>query len=107
MAHAPAGWRGAPGDESHYRLLAAALGLVLEELRGVFLPRAADLTDHHDRFRRLVGQKHFEDVDELGPLHRIAADTGGCGLTEPLARGLENSFIGERAGARHDANLAG
>src|SRR5215204_3233073 len=69
MAHAAAGWRRSPGDKSHYRLLAAALDLVLEELSGVFFPRAADLTDHHDRLRRLVGQKHFEDVDELGALH--------------------------------------
>ena len=35
MAHAAAGRRRAPGDEAHHRLLAAALGLVLEELRRV------------------------------------------------------------------------
>src|SRR6202008_4491405 len=49
MAHAAAGRRGDAGDEADHRLLAAAFGLVLEELGGVFLGRAADLADHDDR----------------------------------------------------------
>src|SRR5580698_7992833 len=36
MAHAAPRRRGASGDEADHRLLAAALGFVLEKLRGVF-----------------------------------------------------------------------
>jgi hypothetical protein len=74
---------------------------------GVFLGRAADLADHHDRLRGLVGQEHLQHIDELGALHRIAADADGGGLAEALARGLEHRLVGQRAGARHDADLAG
>src|SRR4051794_516672 len=49
MAHAAAGGRGDAGNEARDRLPAAALGLVLDELGGVFLGRAADLADHDDR----------------------------------------------------------
>ena len=104
MAHAAAGRRGAPGDEADHRLLAAALGLVLEELRGVLFRRAADLADHDDRLGRLVGEQELEAVDEIHALHRIAADAERGGLPEAFARGLEHRLVGERAGARHDAD---
>src|SRR5689334_394214 len=107
MAHAAAGWGGAAGDETDHRLLAPALGLVLEELRRVLLGRAADLADHHDRLGGRVGQKHLQHVDEVGALDRIAADADRGGLAEVFARGLEDRLVGERAGARHDADRAG
>jgi hypothetical protein len=50
MTHAAAGRRGAAGDEADGRLLAAALGLIVEELRRLLLSIAADLTDHDDGF---------------------------------------------------------
>src|SRR6185437_532894 len=61
VAHAAAG-RG--GDADHW-LLAAPLGLVPQELRGISLGRAADLADHDNRGGLGVGQKHFQHVDEL------------------------------------------
>ena len=97
---------GAAGDEADHRLLAAALRLVLDELRRVLLGRAADLADHHDRLGLVVGQEHFEHVDELGALDRVAADADRGGLAEALARGLEHRLIGQRARARDDADRA-
>ncbi len=94
------------GDEADHRLLAAALGLVAQELRGVFLGRAADLADHDDRVGLVVGQEQLEHVDELGALHRIAADADRGGLAEAFLRGLEHRLIGQRAGARDDAHRA-
>ena len=55
----------------------------LQELRGVFLGGAADLADHDDRLGRLVGEEHFQHVDELGALDRVAADADRGGLAEP------------------------
>src|ERR1700722_4916131 len=107
MAHATARWRGASGDKADHRLLAAALGFVLQKLRGVFFRRAADLTDHDDRFGRFVGEKHFQHFDEVGALYGIAADADRSGLAEPFPRGLEHRLVSQRAGARDDADLPG
>src|SRR5262245_59322103 len=106
MAHAPAGRRGATGNESDYRLLAPTFGFVGDELSGVFLGRATDLTNHDDRLGRFVGQEHRQDVDELGALDGVAADSDGGRLTEPFAGRLINRLIGERARARHDTDFA-
>src|ERR1700679_2412045 len=106
MAHAAAGRRGAPGDEADHRLLAAALGLVLEELRAVFFGRAADLANHHDGMGLVVGEKHFEHRDEFRSLDRIAADVDGGGLAEPFARRLEYRLVSQRAGAGYDSDRA-
>src|SRR5690606_36805698 len=89
-----------------HRLLATALGFVLEELSRIFFSRAADFTDHDDRLGFVVGQEHFQHVDELGALDRVAADTDSGGLAEALIRGLEHSFIGKRARARYNTHRA-
>src|SRR4051795_1020819 len=107
MAHAPARRRGAAGNESDHGLPAPALGLIDDELGGIFLSRATDLPDHDDRLGGLVGQEHFQHLDELGSLHRIAADSDSGGLAKALARGLEYRLVRERAGPRHDPDLAG
>ena len=106
MAHAAARRRRAAGDEADDRLLAPALRLVGEELRGVFLGAAADLADHDDRLGLVVGEEHLEHVDELGALDRIAADADRGRLAEALVGGLEHRFIGQRAGAADDADAA-
>src|SRR4051794_23152228 len=85
VSHATAGRRRAPRDEADHRLLAAALGLVLEKLRGVLLGAAADLADHDDRLGRLVGKQHLQHFNEFGAFHRIAADADRGGLAEPFA----------------------
>src|SRR5262249_6685204 len=94
MTHAAAGRRGAAGDEADHGFLAAAPRLIREELRGVLLGGTADLADHDDRLGRLVGEQHLQHLDELGALHRIAADADGGGLPEPLAGGLVDRLVG-------------
>ena len=106
MAHAAARRRGAAGDEADDGLLAPALGLVGEELRGVLFGAAADLADHDDRLGLVVGEEHLEHVDELGALDRIAADADRGRLAETLVGGLEHRFIGQRARAADDADTA-
>src|SRR5262245_65127331 len=106
MTHAPSRRCGAARDEADHRFPASAPGLVGEELRGVLFRRATDLADHDDRLRRLIREKHLQHVDELGALDGIAADADRRGLAEPLARGLIDRLVGERARARDDADLA-
>src|SRR5580693_3263938 len=107
MAHAPARRRSAPGDEADHGLLAAALGFVFQKLRGILFRRAADLADHDQGLGRLIGKKHFQHLDEVSALYGIAADADRGGLAEPFPRGLEHRLVGQRAGARDDADLAG
>src|SRR5215471_1647138 len=79
VTHAPAGRRGAAGDEPDDRLLAARRP---EEIGAVLLGAAADLADHDDRFGLVVGKKHFEDLDKIGAVDRIAADPHAARLPE-------------------------
>ena len=73
-----------PSDKADNRLLAAAFGLVGDELRGVFLGRAANFADHDDRFGGVIGQEHFQNFDEFGALDRVAADADRGRLAKPF-----------------------
>src|SRR5215467_13501794 len=106
MAHATPGRRRAAGNEADHRLLAPALGLVLEELRCVFLGRSADLADHDDRPGCFISKKHLQHGDEVRALDRVAADAYRGGLAEPLVTGLEYSLVGEGARTRNNADRA-
>src|SRR6185312_403384 len=89
-------------DEADHRLLHLA---ALDELGGFFFRRSADLADHDDRLRLGIGEEHFEAVDEIGAVDRIAADADAARLPEPDGGGLRHGFIGECAGARDDADM--
>src|SRR5581483_8896804 len=103
MAHAPA-WRGGdPGNEADHRLFHLA---ALDEVGGVFLGAAADLADHDDALGLGVLEEHLQHVDMFGALDRIAANADAGRLAKPHSGGLRHRFIGERAGARNDADLA-
>src|SRR3569623_1880237 len=102
MAHAFAGRRGDAGNIGHHRLAHTGPDVI----GCVFLSRAADFTDHNDALGLTVLLEQLEAVDEMGALDRIAADTDTGALAEAVLRGLMHGFVGERAGARHDADAA-
>ena len=54
-----------------------------QKFRRFFFGRTADFTDHDNRLRFIITQKHIETINEVCAVHRIAtnADTGR--LTEP------------------------
>src|SRR6056297_606201 len=106
MAHAAARRRGAPGDEARGGFPAALLALGGEEFGGVFLGGAADFADHDDRLGLVIVEEPFQHVDMLGPLDRVAADADAGGLAKAHIGGLLDRLVGERARARHDADLA-
>src|SRR3546814_13723792 len=89
-----------------HRLLAATAGLVLQELGGLFFGRAADLADHDDRLGGFVGEEKLQHIDEVGAVHRIAADDDGSGLSTDRSGGLVDRLIGERARPAEDADRA-
>ena len=101
MAHAAARRRCPPGNEACHGFLAFRSG---NELGRVFLRRAADLADHDDRLRLVIGEEHLQHVDEFGALHRIAADADSRRLAKPLLGRLEHGFISKRARARYNAH---
>src|SRR5690606_19494044 len=106
VAHTATWRRGGAGDETDSRLPAALFAFVGKELRGVFFGRAADFADHDDRLGFRIAEEKFEHIDELGALHRIAADADGGRLAEAFVGGLEHGFVSQRAGARDDADAA-
>src|ERR1700716_3536791 len=103
MTHAAAGRRGAAGNEADNRLLGAGRFQVFGALD---LGVAADLADHDDALGLGIPHEHFQALDEVGTVHRIAADADAGRLAETNGRGLCDRFIGERARARDDADLA-
>jgi hypothetical protein len=68
VAHAATRRSRATGDEAGH--LAATLGFVDQELRGLFFRVATDFTDHDDRLGFVVGQEQFQHVDEVGAVDR-------------------------------------
>src|SRR5665213_1360145 len=79
---------------------------MFDEIGGLFLGAAANLTDHDDGFGFGIPQEHLQHVDMLGAFDGIAADAHAGGLPKAHRRGLPHCFIGERAGARNNAHLA-
>src|SRR6187399_2374204 len=78
----------------------------MDEIRGSFFVRAADLAHHDDAFGLRIPFEEFQHIDEVHTAHRIAADADAGALAEALVSGLEHGFVREGAGARHDANTA-
>src|SRR6185437_11701084 len=74
--------------------------------RSRFFRIAADLADHDDRMRVGVGIEKLNGVEECGANDRVAADADAGGLSDAEFRQLADRFVGERAGARHNADVA-
>ena len=103
MTHAAARRGRGAGDEADHRLLDLVAG---EELGGFGLAVAADLADHDDALGLRVGQEHLEHFDEVGALHRVAANADARALPEPGRGRLRHRLIGQRAAAADDADAA-
>src|SRR5438105_877941 len=70
----------------------------------LLLGGAADLADHDDCLGLVVGEKHLQHVGEVEPVDRVAADADAARLSQPGGGRLRYGLIGQRAGARHDAD---
>ena len=95
--------RGPAGDERDDRLL----DVLLDVRGGLLLGRAADLADHQDRFglrvaSRTARSRSMKFVPMIGsPPMPTQVD-----LAEPEVAQLPDGFVGERAAAADDADLA-
>src|SRR5690606_5530020 len=102
VAHALALRRAGAGDEADHRL-----GHVFgDELGRFFLGAAADLADHDDAFGLGVVLEQLQAVDEVQAVDRVAADADDRRLAQARVGGLLDRFVGQRAGARDDRDLA-
>src|SRR5919112_2274869 len=72
------------------------------ELLGV----TADLPNHHGALRLGVGLELAEDLDEVCPYDRIAADPDSGALPDLSLRELVDDLVGQRAAAAYDADVA-
>ena len=77
-----------------------------DELGRLFLGAAADLADHDDRLGLRIVLEQLQAIDEVHAMDRVAADADAGALAEADLRGLLDRFVGQRAGTRHDADLA-
>ena len=71
-----------------------------QELAGLFLGAAADLTDHDDAVGVVVSLRTaFSAVDEVRAVDRVAADADARRLADAAAGELPHGLVGQRAGA--------
>ena len=100
VAHAASRRRGLAGDESDHRLLHVRLHVLRRGLFGV----AADFADHDHGFGLRIVVEQLERVDEIRADDRIAADADRGRLPDAARGELVHGFVGQRAGARDDAD---
>lgn len=104
VTHATSRGRADAGDEADDGL-AAVDGVVLaQEVGGVLLGRATDLTDHDDAVRLLVFEEDLEAVDEVGSAEGVTANADDERLAEAGLRGLVDGLVGQGTGTGDDAN---
>ncbi len=103
VTHAASGRRGGSGDEAGDGLFA----IFSDPLGSFFFSRSADFTDHDEGFGVRVVVEHFHDIEVRGAIDGVAADANAGGLAMAAAGELPHGFVGEGAGARDDADLAG
>jgi len=102
MSHSPAGRRTDARNEADRRLV--LLVLALQEFGGVLLGAAADLTDHDDTISLIILEEDAKAVDEVGAGKGVTADADDKRLAQPGLGGLIDSFVGQGAGTRDDAD---
>ncbi len=103
MTHAAARGRGRSCDERHHGL---GLIVLLDPSRSLLFGGAADLADHDDALGLLILHELLEAVDEVCAVEGVASNADNNALAEADSGGLENCLVSQRAGARHDADLA-
>src|SRR5437660_7176359 len=102
MAHAPSRRSGLPGDETDDRLLHVGL----DPFRGALFGVAADFADQNNGVRVRIVVEKLDGVEKCRANDGIAADANARGLADAELRQLMDGFVGERAAAADDADVA-
>src|SRR6185437_16046434 len=102
VTHALARGRTGAGDERDDGFL----HVFLDEFGGFLFGAAADFADHDDALRLFIILEQSQAIDEVQTIDRIATDADAGALAEAHVGGLEHGFVGERARARNDTDLA-
>ena len=104
VAHAAAGRRGGAGDKADHRLLAlgrlrnaAASSSAVPPISPIITIASVSAS----------AWNMLEHVDEVESVDRVAADADAGRLADAGGGGLRHRLVGQGAGARHDADLAG
>lgn len=92
------------GDEADGRLVVYVVGL--EELGGILLGTATNLTNHDDTLSFGVLEEDAKAVDEVGTGEGVTTDTDDERLAKTGLGRLVHGLIGEGTGTRDDTNTA-
>src|SRR5437660_302570 len=102
MAHAASRRSGLPGDETDDRLLHVGL----DPFGGALFGVAADFADQNNGVRVRIVVEKLDGVEKCRANDGIAADADARGLADAELRQLMDGFVGERAAAADDADVA-
>src|SRR6266853_1471141 len=102
MTHAASRRSSLAGDETDDRLLHVGL----DPFGGALFGAAADFADHNDGVGVRIIVEKLNGVEERGADNGIAADADASRLADAELRQLMDGFVGQRAAAADDANVA-
>lgn len=106
MTHAAARGSSASSNERDDGLgLLAGQVVLLQELGGLLLGAASDLSDHDDTLGVRVVQEQGQAVNEVGSVEGITTDTDAKGLAKTDLSGLVDSLVGKSTGAGDDTYI--
>jgi len=95
VSHAATRWSSETGNERNDRLLGSGC---FDEVGGLLLGGASNLSDEEDALRLVVIDELLEAVDEVGSVEWISSDSDDSGLAEAVVGGLVHGLVGEGAG---------
>ena len=98
VAHATSGRCGGPCDKANDGLL----HIRRDPLCSLLLCIPSNFADHDDRLGLIILVEGAEDVDEIGPVDRVPADSNARALPNPERAQLTDRLISERTRAAHD-----
>src|SRR5713226_9339119 len=102
VAHAAARRSGLAGDEADHGFPHVRF----DEFRSAFFGIAADFADHHDGVRIGIVVEEADRVKERCADDGIASNADAGGLADTETRELVHRFVGQRAAAAHQPDVA-
>lgn len=106
VAHTTSWRRRDTSNEAHHRLTSIDNVVLAQEVGGILLSRATNLTNHDDAVGLGVVEEDLEAVDEVGAGEGVTTNADNERLAQTGLGGLVDGLVGQSAGTGDDADAA-
>jgi len=80
--------------------------ILLNPISSLLLGLASNFTNHHYALGFRVFNKTFQNIDEIGSVERITANTNNGGLSQTKGTSLIDSLVSKSTRSTNDTNLS-